>query len=159
MAKKKKTGRPASYRPTFPEKAQSMFARGATAAEVAKSLKISISTLYQWQQDKPAFSEAVTRGKAQADELVEQSLFKRSIGYQHPDTHFSTFQGMVTATPFTKHYPPDTAAAVFWLKNRKPKEWRDRTEIQLEQEVAGVDAQTLEMLRKKFRETVGSAQE
>ncbi|MGF2384042.1 helix-turn-helix domain-containing protein [Lentilactobacillus otakiensis] len=27
--------------------------------------------------------------------------------------------------------PPDTTAAIFWLKNRKPNEWRDRKETQL----------------------------
>ena len=29
-----------------------------------------------------------------------------------------------------KIYPPDTLAGIFWLKNRKPKEWRDRHEVE-----------------------------
>jgi hypothetical protein len=28
--------------------------------------------------------------------------------------------------PYTEHYPPDTTAAIFWLKNRRRNEWRDR---------------------------------
>jgi hypothetical protein len=48
------------------------------------------------------------------------------VGYQHDDLHFSSYEGEVTATPYVKHYAPDTTAAIFWLKNRKPDDWRDR---------------------------------
>lgn len=30
-----------------------------------------------------------------------------------------------------KDVPPDTTAAIFWLKNRKPDEWRDKHETEL----------------------------
>lgn len=30
-----------------------------------------------------------------------------------------------------KEVPPDTTAAIFWLKNRKPEEWRDKHETEL----------------------------
>lgn len=30
-----------------------------------------------------------------------------------------------------REVPPDTTAAIFWLKNRKPDEWRDRKETEL----------------------------
>jgi len=62
---------------------------------------------------------------------------------------------MFSLTPLTKHYPPDTTACIFWLKNRKPREWRNRTELQMEQEVAGVPADVLEAMRKRFVECVG----
>jgi hypothetical protein len=62
---------------------------------------------------------------------------------------------MFSLTRLTKHYPPDTTACIFWLKNRKPREWRNRTELQMEQEVAGVPADVLEAMRKRFVEYVG----
>lgn len=31
----------------------------------------------------------------------------------------------------THEVPPDTTAAIFWLKNRKPVEWRDRKETEI----------------------------
>ncbi len=47
------------------------------------------------------------------------------MGYSHPAVHVSNYQGDITLTPITKHYPPDTVAAIFWLKNRQPAKWRD----------------------------------
>jgi hypothetical protein len=35
----------------------------------------------------------------------------------------------IIQTTVRKFYPPDTTAAIFWLKNRKPEEWRDKTEV------------------------------
>lgn len=29
--------------------------------------------------------------------------------------------------PYREKVPPDTTACIFWLKNRKPEEWRDRS--------------------------------
>jgi len=124
-----RTGRPTKYRKDFPERAERLFSKGATSAEVSKALKVQISTLYDWADKKPEFSEAVRRGKAVADELMEQALFKRGVGFSHPDTHFSSYEGEITATSFTRHYPPDTNACIFWLKNRKPKEWRDAHDL------------------------------
>jgi hypothetical protein len=61
---------------------------------------------------------------------------------------------MFSLTPLTKHYPPDTTACIFWLKNRKPKEWRDRAELATDQEIAGVPNEMLEEFRKRFMATV-----
>ena len=30
---------------------------------------------------------------------------------------------------YTEHFPPDTAAAFIWLKNRQPHRWRDKKEV------------------------------
>ncbi len=68
-------------------------------------------------------------GKEAPDNRVERSLYNRAVGYSHPDVHVSNFQGQVTLTPITKHYPPDVAAAFIWLKNRRPDLWRDRQEV------------------------------
>ena len=32
--------------------------------------------------------------------------------------------------PYTEHYPPDTTACIFWLKNRQKAAWRDRQEVE-----------------------------
>jgi hypothetical protein len=151
-----RTGRPTKYRKNFPERAFKLWAKGATDVEVCKDLKVSHETLDQFKKRYPEFLAAKTKAKAIADELVEQSLFKRATGFIAPDCHVSQFEGDITITNLEKHYPPDTAAIVFWLKNRKPKEWRDRSEVLLEQEVAGVDQKTVDELRKKFLATVST---
>ncbi len=38
---------------------------------------------------------------------------------------------MVEQVPYVEHYAPDTTAAIFWLKNRQPAQWRDKIEAEL----------------------------
>lgn len=151
----KKLGRPTSYRKSFPQKAEILWSKGMTDDEVARKLKVAVRQIYEWFKRYPEFTQAKERAKGIADALVERALFKRAVGFVAPDCHVSQFEGDITITKLDKHYPPDTAAAVFWLKNRKPKEWRDRSEILLSEEVAGVPADVVEGLRKRFLETTG----
>lgn len=128
MAKKPKRpiGRPSAYKPDYAEKAAKICKLGATDAELADIFGVSTVTLNAWKHGYPEFLNALKVGKGEADDRVERSLFQRAIGYSHPDTHVSNYQGHITLTPITKHYPPDTVAAIFWLKNRRKDEWRDR---------------------------------
>ncbi len=152
-----RTGRPTKYRKDFPERAFKLWAKGATDVEVCKALKVSHETLDQFKKRHPEFLAAKVRAKGIADELVEYSLFKRATGFIAPDCHVSQWDGAITITDLEKHYPPDTQAIVFWLKNRKPKEWRDRTELHVMEEIAGVPADVVEGLRKRFLVTVGGS--
>lgn len=65
-----------------------------------------------------------------ADAKVVASLYKRANGYSHPALDIRTVDGEVVETEYTKHYPPDTVACIFWLKNRRPDLWRDRKEFE-----------------------------
>lgn len=125
----KKNGRPTLFKPEFIEKVNKLALEGKTDAQISKSFKISEATLNNWKKQYPEFFASLKQGKEEADQIVEQSLYQRACGYSHPDTHVSNYQGAITLTGITKHYPPDTTAAIFWLKNRKPAEWRDRQEL------------------------------
>jgi hypothetical protein len=83
-----------------------------------------------WKAAQPTFLESITRGKEKADAEIAESLFHRAKGYRHPEVHVSNFQGNITLTPLTKHYPPDTQAASLWLRNRQPKLWRDKMDLE-----------------------------
>jgi hypothetical protein len=61
--------------------------------------------------------------------MVASKLFHRAIGYEHPEDKIFNNNGEEMVVPTIKHYPPDTTAAIFWLKNRQPDKWRDRQEI------------------------------
>ena len=87
---------------------------------------MSEETIYQWQREHVAFSEALTRAREQADGRVARSLFQAACGYSHPAVHISNYKGEITETPYTKHYPPDAKALALWLKNRQPGLWRDK---------------------------------
>lgn len=118
-------GRPTKFKPEFVEQARKLAALGATDREAAEFFDVSESTLHLWKHTEPEFSESLKVGKEAADQRVEQSLYRKAVGYTQDDTHFSSYEGVVTETPYVKHHAPDTTAAIFWLKNRKPGEWRD----------------------------------
>lgn len=118
-------GRPTKFKPEFVAQAAKLAALGATDREAAEFFGVQESTLYLWKHTYPEFSEALKVGKDFADHRVEQSLYRKAVGYTQDDTHFSSYEGVVTETPYVKHIPPDTTAGIFWLKNRKPDVWRD----------------------------------
>ena len=73
---------------------------------------------------------ALKSGKQEADERVILSLYKRATGFEHDSVKiFCSKDGDVTQVPFREYVPPDTTAAIFWLKNRRKDEWRDKSEV------------------------------
>lgn len=121
-------GRPSKFSPDFVRQARLLAEKGCTDMEVATFFEVALSTVSLWKLKHPEFSEALRVGKAEADSRVERALFERATGYSHPEVHVSSYQGEVTLTPIVKHYPPDPTAMIFWLKNRKPEQWRDKPE-------------------------------
>ncbi|MFZ3193699.1 MAG: hypothetical protein WA154_10915 [Moraxellaceae bacterium] len=126
-------GRPSKYRSEFAEQAMKLCRLGATDAELADFFGVSESTLNNWKKAHPGFLESLKKGKTLSDAEVADKLFKRATGYEHPEDDIRTVSeggGMskIVITPTIKHYPPDTGAAIFWLKNRQPSKWRDKVE-------------------------------
>lgn len=120
-------GRPSKYDPAFhPAWAEKLAKLGATDEDVASAFDISVATLYNWRNEHPPFLEALKVGKVMADAEVASKLFHRATGYEHPDVDVKVVNGEIVVTDLVKHYPPDTTAAIFWLKNRRPDLWRDR---------------------------------
>ena len=87
---------------------------GLTDQQIAKNMDISTSTLYQWKKDHPEISEALKESKDVADYQVENSLYRLATGYVDSEG---------------KWHPPNITAIIFWLKNRKPQEWREKREL------------------------------
>lgn len=130
-------GRPTLYQDAYAEQAYKLCLLGATNEELADFFEVHVDTIYEWQKVIPVFSEALKTGKSQADAEVAHSLYKRALGYSHPEDDIRTVSmgdGMseIVITPTMKHYPPDTGAAFIWLKNRQPKLWKDKIEVKEE---------------------------
>jgi transposase-like protein len=123
-------GRPTKYKPEFAQQAAKLCLLGATDAQLADFFEVSVSTINLWKTQHPEFSESIKVPKGQADERVEQSLYRRAMGYEHDEVDIRVIEGAVVQTPIRKFYPPDTTAAIFWLKNRKPADWRDKQEVE-----------------------------
>lgn len=121
-----KRGRPTKFTPAILRQVRFLAKKGFTDKELSEFFGVSEKTLNTWKKAHPEFLQSLKDGKAVADDKVQNALFQRAIGYSHPDTHVSNHQGNITLTPIVKHLPPETTAAIFWLKNRRPAEWRDK---------------------------------
>jgi transposase-like protein len=123
-------GRPTLYQPEFAAKARELCEQGATDQELADFFEVSARTLYRWKNSHPDFCQALKASKEPADERVERSLFERATGYERDEMDIRVVGGKIVQTTVRKFYPPDTTAAIFWLKNRRPDLWRDKTDVE-----------------------------
>ena len=115
-------------KPEFIKEAEEQAKLGATDQELADYFGVDVRTLYRWKNTSAEFRQALKAGKEEADDRVERSLFERALGYERDEVDIRVVSGEIVKTPIRKFYPPDTTAAIFWLKNRKPAEWRDKVE-------------------------------
>ena len=99
------------------EKVEVIASMGLIDEQIAVILDISVRTLNYWKK-RPAFMQALKRGKLKADFAVTQSLYRKAVGYEALDKYKVRVK-----------VPGDTTAMIFWLKNRQPDKWRDRQEV------------------------------
>ena len=131
------TGRPSKYKPEYADLAFKFCLMGATNEKLAEFFDVAVSTVSLWMVEHEAFSDAVKKGRAEADAEIAHALYHRAKGYSHPAVKIfaDPKTGVEKIVDYTEHYPPDTAAAFIWLKNRAG--WKDR------QEVTGADGKDL----------------
>lgn len=105
------------------------YREGLTDAEVAKNkLGICRTTFYKWLKECPEMRQAVNEGKAPVDDMVEDALLKRALGYEATEGRINEDGSKVM---IKKHIPSDTTALIFWLKNRRRDRWRDKWEMEV----------------------------
>ena len=126
-------GRPSLYKPEYCDLAYKFCLLGATDADLARMLEVEESTINNWKKDFPEFLESLKRGKEIADANVAKALYHRAIGFKHDDVEVKVVANgdnmgsRIELVPVEKIYPPDTGAAMAWLKNRQKDKWQDKT--------------------------------
>lgn len=110
---------------------------GLTDEQIAKNLGIAYSTFREYKKKYSALSAALKKGKEVIDFEVENALLKRALGYSYKEVTKELIKDPLTkktelkvTKEVTKEVAPDTTAQIFWLKNRKPQEWRDKRDIE-----------------------------
>lgn len=100
---------------------------GLTDEQIAKNIGIRRETLYDWKKKHSNISNALKKGKEVVDRQVENAMLKTALGFHYTEEMVTPEGEVVEVTKFNK---PNTTAQIFWLKNRKPNEWRDKQEIE-----------------------------
>lgn len=100
------------------------------------------ATLAEWKKKFPSLLDAIKKGKEVVDREVENAMLKRALGYeydevtQEPVTDKDTgITEMRVTKVVTKQIVPDVTAQIFWLKNRKPAEYRDKHDVEFKGEL------------------------
>ncbi|CNI78492.1 Uncharacterised protein [Yersinia frederiksenii] len=124
--------RPTKYQKAYAEQARKLCLLGYTDKELADFFEVNEATINRWKRDHKEFCESIKKGKDISDGNVVDSLYQRAMGFVAPDLDIRVINDKIVKTEVTKHYPPDTAAAIFWLKNRQKKTWRDKIDHSIE---------------------------
>ena len=104
---------------------------GKTNQEIAGKMGIAVSTLYEWLNKHGELVEALKSSKEVVDDQVEDTLLKRALGYFTTETRTETYKdGSIKVITTTKEILPDVTAQIFWLKNRRRDQWRDRQDLE-----------------------------
>lgn len=136
---------------------------GLTQKDIAKNMHVSESSLRDWKKKFPEINDALKEGKDAADRVVENALYKSATGYTvkvrepvkiklvdyDPETgrkirETETWQAIEKEI----YYPANVTAQIFWLKNRKPDQWRDRVDQVQQLPTNGVLESIMEMERR-----------
>jgi hypothetical protein len=134
--------RPSDYKPEYAEQARKFCLLGAKDEQLATMFSVSVRTISGWKNKHPAFLQALKAGKEVGDAQVASSLYHRATGYEWDEEipmkvkkviydngkRVSETESVIMKKVH-KIVPPDTTAAIFWLKNRNKENWRDRQEL------------------------------
>jgi hypothetical protein len=138
-------GRPTEYRPECCEEIKQLASLGCTVEQMATLFGVTTKTIYNWTEKHPEFLHAINLVKLQIDAEVANSLYRQAES------------GNVTAQ-------------IFWLKNRRPQEWRDKQDLNLRTpdglqimpidpgKLAGISEEELRQTQDKIREAIEAAQ-
>lgn len=109
---------------------------GLTDEQIYTNLGISKQSFYKYKEKYVDFFDTLKKGKEVADIEVENALFKRAIGYRYKEKikEVKEIDGKKTVfiKEVEKEMPGDVGAQIFWLKNRKSSKWKDKQDIDIE---------------------------
>ena len=113
---------------------------GLSDAQIAKNIGINRTTLYDWMKRYSDFSNAYKKGTEVSTYEVENALYKAACGYfveevEKTETTYADGTKTTTKKGHKRYIPPNTAAQIFILKNRRPNWWKDKREIEMPETV------------------------
>lgn len=112
---------------------------GLTDEQIAHNIGINVATLYTWKNKYSEIDKVLKRGKEVVDLEVENALLKSALGYTvkvKKPIKVKTEKQLAGKGKIVEerieyieeevHVPPSNTAQIFWLKNRKAENWRDK---------------------------------
>lgn len=114
---------------------------GLIDEQIAHNMGIRRSTLSEWKKRFSDIADALKKNKNIVDIEVENALYKRAVGYEYTEKTIEIDDDGKKRVKITKKgMAPETLAIIFFLKNRKPDEWRDKREVEVKGEISMTNA-------------------
>ena len=104
---------------------------GLTMEQLADYYEVHKDTIYEWQKVYPEFSDAIKSNTVLADVEVAKSTFKKATGFEYEEEESVIIKGVLKTIKVKKYAKPDTMAAMFWLQNRQPENWKNKKHHQV----------------------------
>jgi transcriptional regulator with XRE-family HTH domain len=124
-------GQPSKFDDVDKEYWAFLIERGFTNREIAMRLGVEERTVYNWKKQHVEFFQSLKDWREFADSEVEASLYQRARGYKVKETKLFQDKDGIIEHEVIKSYPPDPTSCIFWLKNRKPDQWREKQENEI----------------------------
>lgn len=136
-------GRPTDYKNEYNEQAYKLTLLGATDKELADFFNVEERTINNWKKEKADFFQSIRAGKEIADSDVAQSFYnnakgfisvnKKAIKKKVWNEKAKRLVDEVEMVDEVLQHQPNAQAGIFWLKNRQPDKWKDKTEVETSQ--------------------------
>lgn len=123
----KPKGRPSLMHDGVIPMARLMTEQGALKTEIADAIGVSYRTLRNWELQNKDLFHALNADEVVLTNNVERSVYQRATGYEFAAEKVFQYQGEIVRAATIEHCPPDIGAAKFWLTNRAPDRWQERT--------------------------------
>lgn len=150
-SKKSLAGRPTKFTNEIQKQMKVLYLEGFTDKKVAKALLIDEATINNWKIAHPKFFESLKDWKAVADREIEKSLYKRAKGfYKIKEPKVGFYEGCAIIEEVEKEILPDPTSMIFWLKNRQPDKWREKSQLEFDLSNA-TDEQLVELAKKALK--------
>ena len=119
---------------------------GLIDKQIAHNMGVAYSTLRSWRDKFPQIAEALRKGKEVVDREVENALYKSALGFMQKvkkpvrirEVEYDPKNGKKirevekwVQVEEEVYVPPQVTAQIFWLKNRKPDQWREKNDLTL----------------------------
>lgn len=127
------------------EQIAAMCRNGATDEEIYSKLNISKDAFYRYKKEHKDFYDSLKENKEFADLRVENNLNKNANGYEYEEEVVVMKKEIIyneqgkkqkeivypVKVSLKKYKESETKAQQFWLQNRRPKEWRNQSDVNL----------------------------
>ncbi len=122
-----------------------MTREGKTLDQISENVGVSRRTIANWRCEDWEFASSLKENRDLANGVIKVAVFQKAAGYSHPEEKVFCHEGQIIRAETTKHYPPDTEAAKFWLTNMD--DWRIRKEDDVR--IMAVKSETAAKLTKE----------